>query len=550
MMKKEALFINLGDCESIVSSGQLISKIVDDERFASVSLLVLEKYRSAALVLNKIDKIITIDRALIESLFNNKIYPKHFSLNVFMEKIEYIENCNFDLIVNYSGDTVANYISGYFFSRMEICGPYCSLKNNICHADEWSVVGEIAEEMNYLPFNKNDVYGKIMGLKSAKGEGRYVVREKHERTVEHSLNKLKALNQYNGVEPVIVGVCVGAKESKIIPVKIIMDLLREMKSQKGILPLVITGTSDEDENAAKLINERFGHSLTLVKMDIVAAPSLIKGIDVLICPDNYFKRLANLVGTKTIELSFGDENAGEIGEGLLVTTSLEQRNFYKNNASDTICQERDFVKSSDIVKVIKYTLGNEKTNKLSIGSGAVVYEKNGSDHDFFCEKINEGREGEMSIHRVMTRNVIMLRFSNDGEFDKKIDYLFTHNSRNDLNKWINSERKLIVDLMKDILSVIRLVLQSQKDKNKTRELADKFDKLFSYEKINSPVKIPIIFLRNSIFSVDKSELILEEIYKTKSHVQKYNQLIQELDSCQRQGKLSRRRERFAGVENG
>ena len=92
--------------------------------------------------------------------------------------------------------------------------------------------------------------------------------------------------------------------------------------------------------------------------------------------------------------------------------------------------------------------------------------------------------------------------------------------------------------MKNMISVIRLVLQSQKDQGKVKELAYKFDNLFSYEKVDSPVKIPIIFLRGGVFSMEKIDSALEELYKTKKHLQKYSKLIDDLDEYQRRGRFN------------
>ena len=535
---KRVLIINLGDSKSIVSSGALISKMSRDGRFGAISMLIFEEYRSSALVLNNVEKIITMDRETIQSLFNSKIYPKHFSLNAFMSKIDLIDNSNFDLVVNYSGDKAASYLLGYFSSNSEICGSYYSSKNNLCHTDEWSIVNEVAEEISCLTFCRNEIYGKMMNLKFDQSHDGYVVREKHEKTVVHSLNKLKRLNQYGGKSPKIIGFCVGAgKRFKSIPIKTIIDLLREMRSHKEFLPLVVVGVNSEDENVAKMLNERFGYSLTLVKMDIVAAPSLLKGLDALVCPDGYFKSLAELVGTQVVELSLGQMSMRGGVDGSIVVTASKNNSFYKDSDDMQIVRGQGFLKASDIMKVFLHAFDDKRSSKLHLDSDIDVYRRAGQDGEIFYEKINEGREGVLSIHRVMTRNAIMLRFYQPDDFDKKLPYLLHHNSRESLNHWINSERKLIADMMKDILSVVRLILQSQKDKGKAKELAYKFDNLFSYEKINSPARIPIVFLRGLIFSVDKVDFILEEIYKTKGHLQKYNALVEDLDGHQRKGRF-------------
>ena len=549
-MKKRVLFINFNDHKSIISSGSLISRIANDEKTFSISLLIFEEYRSSALALNNIEEIMTIDRDSIRSLFNSRIYPKHFSLNLFLDKIECINNGDFDLIVNYSGDTVANYLSGYLASNVEVCGSYYSYKNNLCHTNEWSIVNDIVEEVDYLSFDRNEIYGKMMDLGESKGSCSYLVREKHEKTVEHSLNKLGALNRNGGEQPKFVGVCIeSGKKSKSIPVRIIMDLLREMRERKGLLPLVITGVDDEDECVAKTINERFGHSLTLVKMDIVAAPSLIKGLDALICTDTYFKYLADLVGTSVVELSFGD-TALYGGPGCLIMAAIsDNRRVYKEKEGISSTKEKKYIKSSSIVKALEYVL-HQDSNKLNIGSDVAVYGREGTKNEFFCEKIDEDKEGEISIHRIMVRNTIMLRFYPSADFDKKFDYMASHNSRKSLNRWINSERSMVTSLMKDILSTIRLVLQSQKDKSKALELAHKFDSLFSYEKVESPVRIPIIFFRGVGFSMDNVDFVLKELYKTKNHVQKYSLLIEDLDAYQRKERLAVKPEKVLGIENG
>ena len=521
--------VNLGDHESIVSSGSLISKIHEDERFGSVSLLIFEKYRSSALVLNNVEEIITIDGNSIQTLFNNKIYPKYFSLNLFMDKMNYIKNSHFGLLVNYSGDKTANYISGYFSHEVDVCGSYYSSKNILHHTDDWSMVNDIREETGCFSFDRNDIYRNMMGLNFGESDAGYVVREKHEKTVVHSLNKLRSLNRREGGEPKIVGVTVGS-ESQAIPVKFFVDLLREIRIQKEFLPLVISGTSDEDEHTAKMINERLGHSLALVKMDIVAAPSLIKGLDALICSDAPFKCLSDLVGTQIIHLSFKNESAWAGRSGSIVATLL--CNDGKGNPVD---KSKESKRSSDVVKILEYVLCGDDSDKLRMCSDISVYKKKGEGEESFYEKINEGKEGEYSINRVMTRNVVMLRFYNPPEFDKKFHYLLSHNSGECLSRWINSERRLISRVMKEILSVIRLVLQSQKDKAKTRELACKLDSLFSYEKMDSPIRIPVIFLRGLIFSVDKVGFVLEELYKTKNHLKK-------IQSCRgRIGQLAKKR---------
>ena len=536
-MKKKVLLINFGDHKSIISSGNLISRISADERFESISLLVFEEYRSSALVLSNLDEILTLDRNSIRTLFNNKIYPKYFSLNMFMEKIERVKNSHFDLVVNYSGDKVASYVSGHLLPDVEICGSYYSAKNNICHTDEWEVVNEIAEEIGCLSFDRNDIYAKMMGLKSTGGSGGYVVREKHEKTVEHSLNKLRALNQCGPEVPKIIGVCVGAKKS--MPLRLVVDFLREMRATKEFLPLVVSGTNEEDENVAKLINERFGHSLTLVKVDVVAAPSLLGGLDALICADTHFKCLADLVGTQVVQLSFGGVRMESGNNGSVVMATGDNKHFYGGERDPAVGKEKTSIKSSDMVRTLAYVLNAGESARLRTDSDVAVYRRKGDGDEAFYEKINDGREGEAALHRVMARNSVMLRFYELSDFDKRLGYLLSHNSADSLNRWINSERTLIANMMKDVLSVIRLVSQSQKDKGKARELVCKLDGLFSYERADSPVRVPIVFLRGSIFSMDQVDLVLKELYKTKNHLRKYALLVEELDDFRRRARPER-----------
>ena len=533
-MKKKVLLINFGEHKDIVASGGLISRISGDGRFGSISLLVFEEYHSSAFVLSNIDEVLTMDKNSIKTLLDNKIYPKYFSLNLFIEKIDRIKNNHYDLIVNYSGDKVANYISGYFFPDVEICGSYYSAKNNLCYTDDWGMVNEINEEIDCLSFDRNDIYGKMMGLGLNKGGGGYVVREKHEKTVEHSLNKLRALNQSGAKAPKIIGVCVGAE--KLISLRLVVDFIREMRTVKDFLPLVISGTNEEDENVAKLINERFGHSLTLVKMDVVAAPSLIKGIDALVCFNAYFKYLADLVGTPALQLSFGYEGMKSGNNGLVMMTKDSNRRLYGGERYASLNKEKMNIKSSDMIRTLTYIFDCDDSEKLHTSPDVVIYQKKGSGGGAFYEKINDGHEGETSIHRVMTRNAIMLKFYDSSDFDKKFDYLLSHNSRESLSRWVSLERKLIANMMKDVLSVIRLVLQSQKDKGKARELACKLDDLFSYEKKNSPVRVPVIFLRGAIFSTEQVELVLKKLYSTKSHIHKYSLLVEDMDRRRRGGR--------------
>ena len=532
-MRRKILIINFGGDKDIVGSSALISKISSSEGVNTVSLMVMKEYHSSALILDNVEEIITIDRPAISSLFNNKIYPNHYSLNLFLDKVNYVENCNFDLIVNYSGDESASYLTGYFFSTTKICGSHYSSKGNICHTSEWSMLGEIAQEMNYLSFDKSDICAKMMDLKKVESREGYIVRERHEKTVEHSLNKLRALNRHKNKNPKIVGVYIYPEGSQSMPRRLIVDLLREIRRDKGLLPLIITGTSEEDESTAEFINERFNHSLTLVKMDVVAAPSLMKGIDALICTDSYCRDLAFSVKTKVVNISFGGSPFR--GGGVVVAPA-----DFKNEKA---------VGVSDVIGALRYVLDDKKTKELNVSPNVSLYRLS-DECELFYEKIDQRKEGRISINRVMARNMIMLRFYSSRGFDKKFNYLLNHNSREDLEQWIRSERRMVGAVVKNILSVIRLVIQTRKERGKIKELAYKFDNLFSYEKNNGPVKIPIIFLRGGIFSIEKTDFVLEELYKTKNHMQKYNALIDDLDSFQRKRQVYRNQKRMAALANG
>ncbi len=300
------LLINLKENNDFFASTRIISAIKNEYPNSSITFLTLDSLQDEANILDNIDHIITFEKKKLISILNSQIYNKGFAVNLLSDFLSQVNSQPWSKIINYNNDYLSTYITSYLkLGQSENADTVGGVLNK-----SFSLQAETAFEAYYngpytksanASFCQNDIVLNLLSVKNNLTTPGLKCNPEHERIAYHNFQKLRALEGNPNVK--IIGIKI--KSSNIetdISTKTIVDALNLILDNPDFFPVILIEPREEERLAANEINQFFDNSLVTIEADIIALPSVINNLDLLITPETKTKQISSLFNVPTIEL--------------------------------------------------------------------------------------------------------------------------------------------------------------------------------------------------------------------------------------------------------
>jgi ADP-heptose:LPS heptosyltransferase len=534
---KKVLLINLRRLGDVFSTAHLINSL-SASGDVQVSVLTYKETAKAAENLKNVVNLFEIDRKEIISLKTNKLFSDGFALEQLFKQLSTIKNQEWDQIVNYSNDVVGAYLTSYLKpSAKEVIGVHYSPERNVITQGDWELLfNDVLPVVKYAPVHFVDCYHKMTGTLVLRDGEKLKTRTNYNESAFNQINSIRRAHQSSeSSHSRVIGIQLKtADPSKDIPEEILHGLVRLIRTNSELIPLLLIAPSDEERSAAIAFNREHNDELIVVEADLVAIASVLMNIDLLVTPDTAIKHVADLTDTPSIEVSLGHAPFLKQGsyskESLILTDVISSRTFNKSEAANT----KTNITAQDIFVTILYSLGKTKTIKPRLSQDVTLYQSSFDQMGIRYSPVAGTINTKIEIHRLMSRQLISTMFdqgSNTSLYQDvcSIDLISA-------SQWIGAEKNAVTEVMKDLLGTLRALLQTTENNKSPKDFVMNLGKLISHIDSDSLVQIPVSMFKTKIESVNSRspEENLKEVevllYELKNDMQKILQCLKELEA--------------------
>lgn len=531
---KKILIINLRRLGDVFSTAHLINSMTAYGE-NQVSLLTYKESSKASENLKNVSSLYEIDRKEIITLKTNKLFSDGFAFEQLFHQLNAIKTQEWDQIINYSNDVVGAYLSSYLKdSCKQIIGVHYNAQRNIVTQNEWELLfNDVLPVVKYAPIHFVDCYHKMTGTTLVKDGQKLSTNPKYNEAAFNNINAVRKAHNVSEGQSKIIGIQLKtADASKDIPESILHELIDLIKSNQELIPFLLIAPNDDERSMAEKFNNAHNNELVVVEADLLAMTSVLMNIDLLITPDTAIKHLADLTDTPVLEVSLGHAPFLKQGsyskDSLILTDIISSRDFTQGHATGHTA-----ITAFDIMSSVLYSLTRSKTIKPLLSKDVTLYQSSFDQMGIRYTPIAGTIDTKIEIHRLMSRQLINTMFEQNPD-----TFIYQDVCNLDLNaatEWVNFEKSVVTNVMKDVLGTLRSLLQCTENRKSSRDFVMNLGKLISHIESESLVQIPTSMFKSKVEAInaktfeENSKEVEVLLYELKSDMQKILQCLKELE---------------------
>lgn len=534
---KKVLIINLRRLGDVFSTSHLINSLTAGGD-TQVSLLTYKESAKAAHNLKNVTNVFEIDRKEIISLKTNRLFSDGFALEQLYKQLSPMKDQEWDKIINYSNDTVGAYLTSYLKdSAKEVTGVHFSHNRNIVLQSDWELLfNDILPVVRYAPVHFIDCYHKMAGVKIVKQGEKFKTSSHYNEMAFNHINNIRRTHNITDKSSKIIGIQLKtADAAKDIPEAILHKLVKLIRANSELVPIILIAPVDEERRSAVTFNESHNNELIVVEADLTAIASVLMNIDLLVTPDTAIKHIADLTDTPVVEVSLGHAPFLKQGsyskEALILTDVISSRSFSKKSEAS---QSATNITAEDILATVLFALSNTKTIRPRLSDNVTLYQASFDQMGIRYAPTAGTVNPKIEIHRLMSRQLIGVMFD-----QQPSSALYQEVCNVDLQaaiSWTTSEKAVVTNVMKDLLGTLRALIQSTENRKSGRDFVINLGKLINHVEADSLAQIPVSMFKSKIEGINSTSQAenLKEVevllYELKTDMQKILQCLKELEA--------------------
>jgi ADP-heptose:LPS heptosyltransferase len=528
---KRILIINLRRLGDIYSSAHLVNSISSLGQ-SNISILVYQECAKAASSLTNVSQVYTINRKQIITLKSNKLFSDVDAFAELYDQMNEIKNQEWDQVINYSNDTAGTYLTSYIQnSAQNISGIFYNSSHQTNVNNNWSILfNDILTFLPLSPIHFTDCYHKISSTPYSFVGNKIKTSHEHNELARIQINSIRQGLDGDNKTAKIIGIQLKTSSVlKDLPTELVKDFIFLMRKSSELIPVLLIAPNDQERACAGIINEHFNDSIVVIETDLATLPSVLLNIDLLVSPDTAIKHIANLTNTPVLEISLGTSPFLKQGpycaDSLVLTEAIATRSFSSSNPTS--------ITGMDVIASILYFFTASKTIRPLFSPNVSLYGARFDKLGIFYYPISGSVVPQIEISRLMNRQLVSVLFNSseiDGIYPEALNY-----GKSIVSKWADRERNNITQLMRDLLSTLRALLQGKNRKDSSLEFVTNLGRLLEYCGTNQLTQIPCLLFKGKLelirgTTVEENtkevEVLLHEL---KSNVLKILFLLKQLD---------------------
>ena len=535
---KNVLIINLRRLGDIYSTGHLINSIKQSSPAVTVSLLIYKEFESITRSLGNVDQFFFIDRKKITALKKNPIFSPGLAIEKFHNDLIDIQQTNWDQIINYSNDKIGTYLSSYLTAdkpNIEFFGIKYLTSQTMTRSSDWAIMfNDILPCYAHTPVHFIDCYHHLYGVTWSPLKNNLIkTHPKHDQSVQDVIEKIKKDGNLTDGEIKVVGIQLKSSDtSKDILAETIIELISLLLDNSKVFPVLLIAPNKQEQDLACDINAYFDNTLVVIESDLYALGSVIKHLNCIITPDTFIKHMCDLSETPMVEVSRGKSPFLKQGtyniNSYVLTPALSTRKYDGTNL-----ENEGRIKAGDIYQAMQLALKHIFISEVNLSNDITIYGPMRDELGIYYMPICGSYDIEIELSRYLARHYIKRTFNRN----KDLDISFFKDAKNfRLHAWLDCEKNAVTELTRDLLSTLKHLLLSQKNKTKTKDFVVSLERLLGHSEKHHVASIPLHFFKAQVDSLASDstaqnvQIVEELLYKLKGDIQQVLVCFKEFES--------------------
>src|SRR3989339_459868 len=474
----------------------------------------------------------------IASLKKNPIFSPALAIEKFYNDLADVQKTNWDQIINYSNDKIGSYLVSYLTANnpsINFSGIKYLTSQTMTRSSDWAIMlNDILPCYNHTPIHFIDCYHQLCGVPWTPLKNNLIkTHPKHDQSVQDVLEKIKKDDTVAHNEIQVIGIQLKSSDtSKDIPAETIIELIGLLLDNPKVFPVLLIAPIKSEQDLACDINAYFDNTLVVIESDLYALGSVIKHLNCVITPDTFIKHMCDLSETPMVEISRGKSPFLKQGtynlNSFILTPTLSTRKYDSTNL-----ENEGRIKAHDIYQAMQLALKHISISDTKLSSEATIYGPVRDELGIYYMPVVGGYDIEIELSRYVSRHYLKKTFLKNNP----LDLSFFNDAKNfRLHAWLDCEKNAVTELTRDLLSTLKHLLLSQKNKTKTKDFVVSLERLLGHCENHHVVTIPLHFFKAQVDSLTSDstaqnvQVVEELLYKLKSDIQQILVCLKEFES--------------------
>jgi ADP-heptose:LPS heptosyltransferase len=501
----------LGNHSDILNCSVLINSLIKSNPNTRISVLTYKENESIIETIPHISKVHYLDKNTINQYFENPLFSDAFAINQFTSDLSICLTTTWDTIINFTNDSVSSLLLSSLQSK-EVIGTSIAHNGAPNSSNRWASYLNYVNGNQPIHFIDNNFVRHHMCNTPIFQSGDFIkVDENYSAVAFKNFQKIRQTKN-NGL---IVGISLLNDDSGHSldqdSLKDIIDILETSESYRVVLLL---NGKEEEKNTVNSLNKQFNNSLISINTDFTTFSAVAVHLDCLISTSNIHARIADLVGTKLIQIS----NA--------INT------VYQNANNHFILSDNHMNWSNDAL----FLINQEFNSSLPVGS---------MNTDLCTYSLIED---EVSIIRTQTRGPIniqqelryhvgrcyhmaMMGYPINSEL---LNHIRTVTSPDDIEQFINESKDELTNTVRVLLATIRSLKVASQSKQNLLSFISHLDSLILKGQLQTLTAAAVALFEadlekiNSSNSDENMKFIEKRLFDLKNDLQIFTNILGEL----------------------
>jgi hypothetical protein len=497
----KTLFIDLNTNQEVSKNILTINNYKQIHPHSEVTVLTYSENEKHFSIFNLINDIECIDREKIKKLKSSRLFSDAFAINEFLFSINKTSSTSWDDVILLSNNNITAFIASSI-NAQRVNGVTFNdykYKNYSCEWAEFN--NNITSTRKSVLFSNTEINNKILNTTNAIAKPTIKTNEKINAFSNSNFTKIKTKL---GPDVSLIGVNIC--DAQLNESEFSEHLINTLFESSEYFPIVLYRNIEKEISFVKKLNARFNNSLISIKVEAIAMAPVLQNLDLVITNNQFTKSFTDITDTPSIFVAhdLSSANNYQHNEGNYIITRGTVNSVLAKDVlllTNTILNP---LKKDQISQLVNTVLRTEDVDNTTILS---LVNWNDSTHcDFFFNTLFVLKKFKLNAQYVAFRD--------------SIDAIPSEAKKS----FILREKDTISNVVKYILSTIRVIKKGINTNNDADSLIRNLDALFSFDLNNSTLPMSLDLFQNrveNIFSEDKDEnlsFIENHLYSLKDDI--------------------------------
>lgn len=495
------LIISLNDKQQLISDINLCHSYQVKNPYSEVTFLTFEDFKDITEFAPVNFNFIYINQNKIKTILNSRLFSDAFAINEFQDNLQPILERTWDRSIEITGNGLAAYIHTILDAKIKV-GATLSDRNFVRYSNSWTQV--LNDFIN--PTEKHYVSHSIKNqIQLEVSQSHIVPYQVSNDLVDVSNRNFKRIREKIGADVSIIAYNISEFRNNF---ELLCESINKHYNSFEYFPIIIYSATEENIDLVNKVNPVFNDSLICVKYEYSALPAILINTDLIITKDKVTKFIADGCETPSIFLT---DNINKFDSLSLFDGSC-------------LIEATELKETVDSIYGLTNMILNPMLEAGQINNQYIMPETHNS------ESTLNFKIKDTNITNFLSTFYILNKYENSiTEFN-----LTTADTS--LSTIIKSEKEMIHEIIKHLLTSIRLTktgLSKEADLNK---FIQTLDTLFSFSHNQSSTSVAVSIFKSNIERIEEQDpsinikLIESFLYELKND---FKLLISSFDKLQK-----------------